>query len=198
MLLTDIILNYNYCTCFFLQVTTLYPSFRASLCIFISDVFFFIYILIKLNNPVKNMGKNIQSYATTQVHFPQEREGSLTAKSPHLSAKIWYRLTVHICFLILNLQSKIFQIYALYFGKISSELCKICSIRSHTPRMMQNSHHLFTHVSDAYPGRELSEIPANQAKFAPFTHKFRELRELCTFRTKIHPHLIHYFQISSH
>ena len=26
------------------------------------------------------MGKNIKSYATTQVHFPWEREGSLTQK----------------------------------------------------------------------------------------------------------------------
>ena len=68
-------------------------------------------------------------------------------------------------------------------------------------RMTQNSHHLFTHlpyVPDACPGRELSEIPANQAKFAPFTHKFRELRELCTFCAKIHPHLVHYFQTSDH
>ena len=67
--------------------------------------------------------------------------------------------------------------------------------------MMQNSHHLFTHlhyVSDACPGRELSKIPANQAKFTPFTHKFHELRELHAFCTKIHPHLIHYFQISDH
>ena len=55
------------------------------------------------------MGKNIQSYATTQVHFPQEREGSLTAKSPNPSAKIWYGLTVHIRFLILNLQAKCFK-----------------------------------------------------------------------------------------
>ena len=53
--------------------------------------------------------------------------------------------------------------------------------------MMQNSHHLFTHYILCFRcltiGRELSEIPANQAKFAPFTHKFRELREICT---KIH------------
>ena len=42
------------------------------------------------------MGKNTKSYATTQVHFPREREGSLTAKGPNLSFKIWYRLTVHI------------------------------------------------------------------------------------------------------
>ena len=33
------------------------------------------------------MGKNIKSYATTQVHFPREREGSLMAKSPNLSSK---------------------------------------------------------------------------------------------------------------
>ena len=60
--------------------------------------------------------------------------------------------------------------------------------------MTQNLHQLFTHlhyVSDACPSRELLEIPANQAKFAPFAHKLRELRE---FHTKIHPHLVHYFQ----
>ena len=42
------------------------------------------------------MGKNIKSYATTQIHFPREREGSLTAKGPSLSFTIWYGLTVHI------------------------------------------------------------------------------------------------------
>ena len=45
---------------------------------------------------MQNMGKNIQSYAITQVHFPREREGSLTATSPNFSFKIWYGLTVHI------------------------------------------------------------------------------------------------------
>ena len=39
------------------------------------------------------------------------------------------------------------------------------------------------------------QIPANQAKFAPFAHKSHELHEFCT---KIHPHLVHYFQISDH
>ena len=39
------------------------------------------------------------------------------------------------------------------------------------------------------------KIPANQAKFTPFAHKFHEL---CKFHTKIHPHLVHYFQISDH
>ena len=42
------------------------------------------------------MGKNIKNYATIpKVHFPQEREGSLMAKSPNLSAKIQHGLTVH-------------------------------------------------------------------------------------------------------
>ena len=36
---------------------------------------------------MKITGKNIKSYATAQVHFPWEREGSLTAKSPNLSFK---------------------------------------------------------------------------------------------------------------
>ena len=67
--------------------------------------------------------------------------------------------------------------------------------------MTQNLHQLFTHlhyVLDAWPGRELSEIPANQVKFTPFAHKFCELRELHAFHTKIHPHLVHYFQTSDH
>ena len=50
----------------------------------------------KNNDLCKNMGKNIKSYATTQVHFPREREGSLMAKGPNLSFTIWYGLTVHI------------------------------------------------------------------------------------------------------
>ena len=53
---------------------------------------------------------------------------------------------------------------------------------------MQNSHHLFTHYILCFRcltiSRELSEIPANQAKFSPFAHKSRELRKICT---KIHP-----------
>ena len=64
------------------------------------------------------------------------------AKSPNLLAKIWYGLTGHICFFISNFTSKIFQIYILSCGKISSELCKFRAIRP------KNS--------------------ANHAKFAPF------------------------------
>ena len=84
----------------------------------------------------------------------------------------------------------------------SRELCKFCAIRSHSPRMMQNSHHLLTHYIVCFrcltSGRELPKIPANQAKFAQFTHTSRELYELHAFHTKIHPHLVHYFQTSDH
>ena len=95
--------------------------------------------------------------------------------------------------------SKIFQIYALSFGKISSELCKfraICPTDSaNNAKFTPFFNHPIYFVSRCLTdGRELSEIPVNQAKFAPFTHKSREL---CEIRTKIDPHLVHY-QISDH
>ena len=80
--------------------------------------------------------------------FPQEREGSLTAKSPNLLANIWYGLTVHICFFIFKIyKQKFFKIYILSFGKISSELYKIRAIFPRIPWMMQNSHHLLIHYT---------------------------------------------------
>ena len=42
------------------------------------------------------MGKNIKSYATTQVHSPGKGREALQQKVPNLSFKIWYGLTVHI------------------------------------------------------------------------------------------------------
>ena len=76
--------------------STLYPSTRLSHCIF----FYTLYYANKLQTTRENMGKNIKSYATIQVHFPQEREGGLMAKIPNLSFEIWYGLTVHIRFWI--------------------------------------------------------------------------------------------------
>ena len=74
----------------------------------------------------------------------------------------------------------------------SSELCKFRAIR---PRITQNSHHLLTHYIVCFrcltSGRELPKIPANQTKFAQFTHTSRELRELHAFHTKFYPHLVH-------
>ena len=100
--------------------------------------------------------------------------------------------------------SKIFQIYALSFGKRQSELyipCNSPPTPPKIPRIMLNSHNLFiryTLFSDGCPGRELSEIPANQAEFAPFTHRSRKLHKFHAFRTKIHPPIVHYFQTSDH
>ena len=61
------------------RLTTLYPSSRTSLCIFfLIYQHVFLYILINLKQQrVKIMGKNIQSYATTQVHSPGEGREAL-------------------------------------------------------------------------------------------------------------------------
>ena len=77
------------------------------------------------------MGKKFKSYATTQQSiFPREREGSLTAKSPNLSAKIWYGLTVHIRFFVFKftIYKQNFSNLHLSFGKISSKLYKFHAI----------------------------------------------------------------------
>ena len=85
------------------------------------------------------MGKNIKSYATTQVHFPQEREGSLMAKGPNLLFTIWYGLTVHI--IRFKITSKIFKIvfpsqipvnYAdsVRFAHTARESCKFHTLRT--------------------------------------------------------------------
>ena len=84
----------------------------------------------------------------------------------------------------------------------SSELCKFCAIRPQHPQITRNSHHLLTHYIVCFrcltSGRELTKIPANRAKFTQFAHISCELHEFHAFRTKIHPHLVHYFQTSDH
>ena len=91
------VINLHYrCSDNFFYIRYVLPSYQKSCITFFSaqhyirlqdrrTVFFFspffVYIIINLKQrPVQNMGKNIKSYATTQVHFPREREGSLTAK----------------------------------------------------------------------------------------------------------------------
>ena len=122
------------------------------------------------------MGKNIKSYATTQVHFPREREGSLKAKGPNLSFTIRYGLTVHIIR---------FSNYKQNFQNClpqsnSSELRKFHAVRPHSPRIPQNSH-ILHYVSDTCPGREPCKISANYANSAKFAHTVREPREIRTF-----------------
>ena len=112
---------------------------------------FFVYILINLKQrPVKITGKNIKSYATAQVHFPLEREGSLTAKSPNLSFKIYYPL--------LNFTSKLFQIGS--FGQNSSELRKFRAIRPHSLRIPQNSHYSINLLYIMFQAPSPAENPA--------------------------------------
>ena len=84
----------------------------------------------------------------------------------------------------------------------SSELRKFHTVHPHTPRITRNLHHLLTHYIVCFrcltSGRELPKIPANQAQFAQFAHRSRELRKFRAVCTKIHPHLVHYFQTSDH
>ena len=69
------------------------------------------------------------------------------AKSPNILAKIQHGLTVRMCFFVFKFTSKIFRIYVLSFGKISSELYKFCTNRPKIPRMRQNLHHLLIHYT---------------------------------------------------
>ena len=132
------------------------------------------------------MGKNIKSYATTQVHSPGKGREALWQKVQifHLNM---VRLN-HTYYSLLNFTSKIFQIL-LSFGQNSSS--KIHSIRLYTPQIAQNSHRLLTYlyyVSGTCPCREPCKIPANYANSAQFAHTVRKSCEICT----ICSHYIHY------
>ena len=86
------------------------------------------------------MGKNIKSYAITQVHFPWGRERSLMAKRPNVQI-FWLKYgTVILYTFVSKFTSKIFkQNFSItYFGKISSELSRIRSIHPQTLRITQN------------------------------------------------------------
>ena len=61
----------------FVVMTTLYPSPRSSTCI---SFFFCICFNKFITNPCKNMGKNIKSYATIQVHSPGKGREALRQK----------------------------------------------------------------------------------------------------------------------
>ena len=72
------------------------------------------------------MGKNIKSYATTQVHFPWGREGSLMAKRPNVQIfRLKYGTVLPYTF-VSKFTSKIFQ-FCFVPWQISSELSKIRS-----------------------------------------------------------------------
>ena len=158
-------------------------------------------------------------YHALLMYFPQKREGSLTAKfhyfqiSDHRqrtpgnwseSSRI-HSIRPQTPRIMLN-SHHLFTHYILCFRYLpwqrtlrnSSELCKFHAVRPKHPRIMRNSHHLLTPYTLCFrcltTGRELTKIPANQAKFAQFAHTSRELRELCTFAQKFIHNLVHYFQ----
>ena len=72
--------------------------------------------------------------------------------------------------------------------KNSSELHKFRAVCPHSPQITRNSHHLLTCYTLCFKcltsDRELLKIPANQAKFAQFTHIPHELCKLRAFCTK--------------
>ena len=139
--------------------------------------FFFVYInkLLK-QRPVKITGKNIKSYATAQVHFPWEREGSLTAKSPNLSFKILSASKFHEqTFFQLGPSGKIPANYAnsAQFAHTVREFRKI-------RRFVNLFYIMFQAPSPAENPAEfqrITQIPrnsptqsANHAQFAPFAN----------------------------
>ena len=130
----------------------------------------------------------IHATAKNSVKFQQIRQNSLNSPTDTTNdAKFAQIINPFIlCFRGLPRQRML---------RNSSELCKFHAIRPQLPRITQNSHHLLTHYIVCFrcltSGRELPKIPANQTKFAQFAHTSRELHELCAFRTKFYPHLVH-------
>ena len=108
------------------------------------------------------MGKNIKSYATTQVHFPREREGSLMAKGPNLSFTIWYGLTVHII---------CFQNYKQNFQNClpQSKFQRITQIPHNSPAQFANSTKFAHFVNLFYIMFQAPAPTENAQKFQRFT-----------------------------
>ena len=122
------------------------------------------------------MGKNIKSYATTQVHFPREREGSLTAKGPNLSFTIWYNLTVHIIRF-----SNYMQNFQNCLPQAKFQL--ITQIPRSSPPQSTNSAK-FAHFTLCFrhlPRQRTLQFPANYANSTQFAHTVSESCEIRTF-----------------
>ena len=118
------------------------------------------------------MGKNIKSYATTQVHFPGKGREASRQKSKSFGKNMVRFNRTH---LFLNLQAKFFKF--MFCTSIKST-ANYANSKQFAPKI---PHHLLIHyVSDACTGREFSQIPVNYANFVQFAHNFRKSREICT------------------
>ena len=119
------------------------------------------------------MGKISKVMPLPKSIFPQEREGSLMAKSPNLLVNNMIQLNRTHSFLNLqqNFSNKMFHFrFALW--QISSKLSKICSIHPQTPRIKQNLHQLLTHLyyimfqapapaENSQEFQQITQIPCN-------------------------------------
>ena len=126
-------------------------------------------------------------FVLCQISSELSKIHSIRPHSPRVTQNSCHLLTHYtLCFRYLPRQRTL---------RNSSELRKFCAIHPHSLQIMRNSHHLLTYYILCFrcltSGRELPKIPANQAKFAQFAHISHELREFCTFRTKLHPYLVH-------
>ena len=131
-------------------------------------------------------------YIMFQVPAPAENSQEFQRimqipRSPRITQNSRHLLTHYtLCFRYLPRQRTL---------RNSSELRKFRAVHPHSPRITRNSHHLLTYYILYFrcltSGRELPKIPANQAKFAQFAHISHELHKFCTFRTKLHPYLVH-------
>ena len=110
---------------------------------------------LKTNDPCKSWIKISKVMPQHKSISPWEREGSPTAESPNLPAKIWYGLTIHTHFSHFKFTKQnfsIFQIYACLLAKFPANYANstqfalqfrapfiyvsdvsIRSIHSHTP-----------------------------------------------------------------
>ena len=121
------------------------------------------------------MGKNIKSYATTQVHFPQEKGGkpygkrskSLVYNMVRLNRTYYSLLKLQAKF---SITSKIFKIVSP--SQNSSDLRKFCAIRPHSPRILQNSHILLTYSALCFRHLPQQRMLRNSSEL----RKFRAVR----------------------
>ena len=131
------------------------------------------------------MGKKYQKLChNPTVHFPQEREGSLMAKSLNLLAKNIVRLN-HTHLFLHPFMSKIFKLCLL------ANFQQIIQISCNSPQNSVNDAKFAPFIDPLYInafrfltiGRELSEIPANRPDFVHFAHSSCELCKIRTIRT---------------
>ena len=115
--------------------------------------------------------------------IPQEREGSLMAKSLSPSAKTKNGLTVHSWVPPSSkFTGKILIFKSSLFGKNYSKSCRFRTFCPQSPRIMRNSLQNSSTLAQCFQiltiGRELHGIGANRTDFVHFADSSCELREI--------------------